>query len=112
SEVTLKQICRWSDADAKDFAPIAALVILRLSSEKPFKSVDVDELKSILHDAGVGLANIKFAGALACTVNRSDVQVDERTALQQWIDARQGKDEATASAAPATQPASAAPITL
>src|SRR4051812_34620985 len=80
-DVTLKQICRWSDSDVKQFAPIADLVIVRLAQEKPFKTIDIESLKSTLHDAGVGLANIKFAGAMACTVNRSDVEIDERTAL-------------------------------
>jgi flagella basal body P-ring formation protein FlgA len=44
-----------------------------------------------LHDAGVNLATINFVGTTSCTIARGDVQYDERTALQQWIDARQGK---------------------
>jgi hypothetical protein len=34
-EVKLKQVCRWSAADAATFAPVADLVIARLDARRP-----------------------------------------------------------------------------
>jgi len=107
TEVTLKQVCRWSNADAAVFTPIADLVLTRLDARAPFKAIGVAEIKAVLHDAGVNLAVIRFAGTTACTVGRSDIQLDERAALDQWIAAREGK-ELPAAAAPTTKPAQVA----
>lgn len=94
-EVKLKQVCRWADRDKATFAPIADLVLVHIGEGKPFRSISLDEIKSTLHDAGVNLATINFVGTTSCTIARGDVQYDERTALQQWIDARQGKASTT-----------------
>lgn len=90
-EVKLKQICRWSDADAAVFAPIGDLVLMRLGQNVPFRSISVAEIKSLLHDAGVNIAAINFVGAGSCTVGRSDIEFNEGEALQKWLDAREGK---------------------
>ena len=55
SDVKLKQVCRWSDADAHVFAPVADLVVMRLSNKSPYKAITVDQIRSVLHDAGVNL---------------------------------------------------------
>ena len=105
-EVRLKQVCRWSDADAAFFAPLADLVIARGKAGASFESVSLSQVRQTLHDAGVNLANVRFAGPTGCTVARSDVKYDEHSALQEWIDARQGKAQATpAGETPATAPA-------
>jgi len=91
AEVKLKQVCRWSDADAPVFTPIADLVLMRLGQNVPFRSITLAEVKSLLHDAGVNLAAINFAGAASCTVGRSDVEFNEGEALQKWLDAREPK---------------------
>jgi len=98
-DVKLKQICRWSKKDAAFFTPIADLVIARLGTDSPYRTLSVAEIKELLHDAGVSLSTINFAGATTCTVDRGDVKVDETQALQKWIAARE---------APSTQPAPAA----
>jgi flagella basal body P-ring formation protein FlgA len=109
TEIKLRQIARWTDADNATLAPLADLIVARIEGNSPFRGVSVEEIKSILHDAGVNLAAINFAGAVSCTVNRGDVQYDERVALQQWIDARSGKSpdntESQPTTAPATEPA-------
>jgi flagella basal body P-ring formation protein FlgA len=105
NEIKLKQICRWTDADNATLAPVADLIVARIDGNSPFRGVGVEEIKSILHDAGVNLAAINFAGAVSCTVNRGDVQYDERVALQQWIDARSGKATANTESQPTTAPA-------
>jgi flagella basal body P-ring formation protein FlgA len=89
AEVKLRQICRWSDRDQKLFDPIGDLVLARLAPRTPFKSLSLQEIRGLLRDAGVNTAAINFAGAVSCTVSRSDVEYDEHGALQQWIDARQ-----------------------
>jgi flagella basal body P-ring formation protein FlgA len=90
AEVRLRQVCRWSDQDAAVFAPVKDLVLFRLDRKRPYRALDVEELKNTLHDAGVNLAVIKISGPLSCMVSRSDVHVDEQAALDQWIAARQG----------------------
>ncbi|HXE54348.1 MAG TPA: hypothetical protein VN541_15100, partial [Tepidisphaeraceae bacterium] len=105
-EVRLRQICRWSNADASVFSPVADLVICRFKGRSPFRTVTVDEIRNTLHDAGVNLAVVKFAGPLSCTVGRSDTPFDEKNALQSWADAKQQADDAV----PASEDKSAAPI--
>lgn len=89
AEVRLKQICRWSKSDSAVFAPVADLVICRLTSRAPFRAITVDEIRSTLHDAGVNLGVVKFAGPLSCTVGRSDAAYDERSALRAWAQAKE-----------------------
>jgi len=96
TEIKLKQICRWSDEDKPVFAPVADFVIARIKPGSPFRSVSIAEIKSTLHDAGINLATINVVGATACTIARSDTAYDERTALEEWIDAKQGTGDAPA----------------
>jgi flagella basal body P-ring formation protein FlgA len=105
NEIKLKQICRWTDEDKEVFAPLADFVIARVKAGSPFRSVSIGEVKSTLHDAGVNLAMINVVGASACTISRSDAVFDEQTALQQWIDAKQGN-----ASEPTTQPATSSAI--
>jgi flagella basal body P-ring formation protein FlgA len=92
AEVKLKQICRWADSDAQAFLPVADLVIMRIDHGSPFRAISVDQIRTTLHDAGMNLAIVKFAGPLSCTVTRSDSSYDEQTALRQWAAAKGGKD--------------------
>ena len=89
AEVKLKQICRWSGRDAAFFAPLADLVVARLKVGDPFRAIGIQDLRATLHDAGVNAAVINFAGALSCTISRSDVELSEQDALQQWVNARE-----------------------
>lgn len=93
-EVKLKQICRWADADKAAFEPLADLIVLRIGAGIPFRSLGLKELQTLLQDAGVNLAVIRFAGTTSCTITRNDVPVDEHTGLQDWVDARLGKNPA------------------
>ena len=104
SEVRLKQVCRWSDADASVFAPVADLIVLRLSARSPYRAITVDQIRSTLHDAGVNLGIIKFSGPMSCTIGRSDGQFDEKNALQAWAAAKSDSNEVDA--APAVSSAS------
>ena len=89
SDVKLRQICRWSDADAPVFAPVADLVIARIKGGSPFRTIRIEEIRGTLHDAGVNLAIVKFAGPLACTVNRGDAEYNEQNALRLWAEAKE-----------------------
>lgn len=84
-DVTLKQICRWPDADAEAFAAVADLVVLRLGDGKAFGTLSIDQLQSMLRDAGVNPSMVNFSGAATCTVSRSDVKLDEGDALRAWV---------------------------
>ena len=82
AEVKLKQVCRWADSDSSSLSPIAELIVARITPGKPFKSISINEIKSVLMDAKVNLAGINFVGPLSCTINRSDAHYDERVAMQ------------------------------
>jgi flagella basal body P-ring formation protein FlgA len=92
-EIKLKQVCRWSDRDAQAFAPVADLIVARVTSRAAFRGITIDEIKRTLHDAGVNLANVRFSGPTSCTVTRSDAEYDEGAALRQWAEARERKDD-------------------
>src|SRR5688572_29899154 len=105
-EVRLKSVCRWADSDKAAFGPISDLVLFRLSRQGPFRTLTVKELRDTLHEAGVNMALVRFAGATSCTVARTDVKYDERTALEQWIATREGATTKPALIeTPTTQPA-------
>jgi flagella basal body P-ring formation protein FlgA len=89
TDVLLKQVCRWSDADAPVFTPIAGLALVHLTGSASFRTITVDDIRQTLHDAGVNIAMINFTGVTSCTVTRSDAQVDSHAMMQQWIDAQQ-----------------------
>lgn len=112
AEVKLKQVCRWSSADEPVFAPLADLVLVRLEEGKPFAPVTLEQIRSTLHDAGVNLAAVRFAGATSCTVARSDVEVDEQAALLEWANAKQPRTAAPAEPAAQIAAASARPVTV
>ena len=100
-EVSLKQIARWDDRDAEFFGPVADLVVLRIGPKQPFRAIKLEDLRQLLYDAGVNLGSIRFSGATACTVTRSDVEFDERTALEQWASAKGTTDDSHDEPAPA-----------
>lgn len=106
SDVKLKQVCRWSDADAPLFASIADLTIAHIANGKAFRVLGVDDIRQTLADAGTNLAMINFVGQTSCTVTRSDSTVGPHDAIDDWIAAH---DRNTAKPViaefPTTQPA-------
>lgn len=109
TEVTVRQVCRWSQRDDEAFAPIANLVLMRIAPESPYRSITLDEIKSTLHDAGVNLGRIRFVGATVCTISRRDVHFDEGDALRQWITAKESALETAQAATPAVSGAPPVP---
>ena len=49
AEVKLKQVCRWSDADAATFAPLADVVIVKLDARRPFRNFNLQRREALLH---------------------------------------------------------------
>lgn len=88
NEITLKQICRWPEADDAAMSSLAELVIARIPSGEPRAVVALDEVRAALRDAGASVATINFAGAFECVVTRSDVAFDEQKALEDWATGR------------------------
>jgi len=76
-EVKLKQIARWSDADAAALAPVADLTLAHLSATNPSVTFTLNDVKGFLRDAGVNLAVLRFAGPVQCTVTRADADFAE-----------------------------------
>jgi flagella basal body P-ring formation protein FlgA len=94
ADVTLKQVCRWSDCDAPIFIPIADLKILQFSGSVSFRTITVDDIRETLHEAGVNIAMINFTGATICSITRNDGGGQPTQTVQQWLDAQQGGDAA------------------
>jgi flagella basal body P-ring formation protein FlgA len=88
-DVKLKQVCRWSDSDTAVFTPIADTTLLQFSANESFRTISIQEISQTLHEAGVNVAMINFAGATSCTITRSDPQADSQQTIQQWIDTQQ-----------------------
>lgn len=90
-EVKLRQICRWSDADAPAMQRLGDLVVAHLDDTTPFVSLSVPELKAVLRQGGANLGTINFVGSARCDVNRSDAAVKKEQSLDQWIAAQAQK---------------------
>jgi len=89
SDVKLRQVCRWSDADAAVFTPIADTTLMQFSGPESVRTLSMEEISQTLHEAGVNVAMVNFAGSTSCTIHRSDAQADSEQTIQQWIDAQQ-----------------------
>ncbi len=101
AEVKLKQVCRWSDADKAMFTPVADLVLVKLDSRRPFRVLEVKDVRQLLEEAGVNVALIRFSGPIECTVSRTDVELKEGEALEQWIKTRDGVSDPEEAETPA-----------
>ncbi len=69
--VHLKDIARWSSADAAVLAPYAETVIGDLQSPQLIRQISVRQIAGALHDAGISLATVRLAGSSDCEVTRS-----------------------------------------
>ena len=70
ADVRLRDVCRWSDADAATFAPLAELTVVRLGDGGSTGRLAADGLRATLRAAGVNLAGVRLTGAASCTVSR------------------------------------------
>ena len=106
-EVKLKQVCRWSAADAAAFAPVADLVLLKLDPKRPYRIIEAADVKRLLEEAGVNVALVRFSGPIECTVSRTDAEVKQGEALEQWVKAQEARpaDEPAQLVAAAREPA-------
>ncbi|MGD0464183.1 MAG: flagellar basal body P-ring formation chaperone FlgA [Tepidisphaeraceae bacterium] len=108
ADVALKQVCRWSEADAAVFTPIADLTLVHLPAGVSFRTITVDDVRQTLHGAGVNIAMINFSGVTSCAVTRSDAQAgDSQASIQQWIGAQQPSSAKPANPSTLAQNASA-----
>ena len=80
-EVTLNQICKWSDGDADMMAEYANLIVMRIEPGTAYATLSVEQIQSILRDAGLNPASVNFAGAATCRVARGDVNVDRKSVV-------------------------------
>jgi flagella basal body P-ring formation protein FlgA len=85
NEVTLKQLCNWPEGDSEVFAEFADLIIVRFEKDAAFTTIGVEQIQSILRDAGMNPASVNFSGAASCRVVRGDVKIDEAQALRDWM---------------------------
>jgi flagella basal body P-ring formation protein FlgA len=84
TEVRLKHVCVWPAADDAMFASLADLVLVRIDPAASFTTITHEQIRTILHDAGVNQAVINFAGATVCTIDRVDNPFNEAEALDAW----------------------------
>jgi hypothetical protein len=71
-EVTLREVCRWSEEDQAALSPFADVVVRKQGDEG---IVSVDQIRVALTDAGVDLKNVHFSGAAQCAVTIGEVPV-------------------------------------
>jgi flagella basal body P-ring formation protein FlgA len=103
-QIRVRQVARWSTADAPSFAPIADLVIDQFDGSSNRK-LSLEELRSTLTGAGVNLGLVRFAGANSCLLSHVEgpepvAATDDRAVVQQWIE--QKNTVAVTAAAPAS----------
>jgi flagella basal body P-ring formation protein FlgA len=101
NEVTLKQICQWPEGDGEMLAEFADLIVVRFEKDAAFTTIGVEQIQSILRDAGLNPASVNFSGAASCRIVRGDVKIDEAAALRDWM-RQAGDDTALADAAKTT----------
>jgi flagella basal body P-ring formation protein FlgA len=70
ADVRLRDVCRWTDADAPTFSPLADLVVTRLGDGGSSVRLGVDSLRATLGDAGVNLGTVRLSGSATCAVTR------------------------------------------
>jgi len=70
TDILLKQIARWPEADGPAMAQAADLIIARIPRGKTEASVDIEQITATLEDAGVNLAMVHFRGARSVKVTR------------------------------------------
>jgi flagella basal body P-ring formation protein FlgA len=85
TDVTLKQACRWSDADAATFAPLADVVLAKFDGRRASKVISVRDVRKTLEEAGINVALIRFSGPLECTALRTDAQTGKKESVDQWV---------------------------
>ncbi len=88
-QIRLRQVVRWSDADAASFAPVADLLIDRIEGSGNRK-LSLEEISSTLSSAGVNLAMVRFSGSSVCLVSRNVeaepvVATADHAVVQQWM---------------------------
>ena len=105
-EVTLKQLCRWTDDQA--MSKFGDIVIARLSQTNPVRQIGVAEIKQALHDAGANLSQIQFAGSASCAVRRCEV--DDATFARLLSEHAKAVETATAAQSTPSADASADPL--
>jgi flagella basal body P-ring formation protein FlgA len=108
-DVKLRQVCRWNETDEAAFGAVGDLVIAKLPAGGS-QAIELNELKATLRDAGVGLAAVRFAGPIRCTVTRSDAAVPEPATTAPAV--TPVTTAATTAAVPATQHVDASVISL
>src|SRR5437773_8579054 len=92
TQIKLKDVVRWSEADAATFAPLADVMVGRCDASSDQRLVSEDEIRGALHDAGLSLADINLCGAKSCSVARADNQcaagedADNPLALAEWAE--------------------------
>ena len=105
SAVQIKNVCRWSGADAPFFASVADLTVLHLPNGRPYGKVTIDQVRATLRDAGMNIALVDFGGAASCAVTESGDQVEEQAALADWADSAAANAIAAGASFPEKQPA-------
>ena len=81
--ITLRDVCKWSDADAAVMEPLANTLIAKIGNAPRVRAVSVDDIKSRLHDAGANLSLLQFTGAATCAVLVGDEAGEPEIAFDQ-----------------------------
>lgn len=94
AEIRFAQVVRWSDTDADVLQPLADLVVARFDDRVAIRKLTLEDIKTLLTEAGVNTAPLNFSGPRGCTVSRSDATFEPGAALKQFGDATETNDDA------------------
>jgi flagella basal body P-ring formation protein FlgA len=78
--ITLRDVCKWSDYDAPIMDPLGGTLIAKIGKAPRVRHVTIDDIKSRLHDAGANLAVLQFTGSAECRIFVGDEKVTENPA--------------------------------
>lgn len=85
-QVTLTDVCRWSQQDSAVMEPLAGLVLMRLGDAGGVRAISIADIRSALRDAGAHLTSVEFTGAARCAVTRGEVTEEQIAAAFALVD--------------------------
>jgi flagella basal body P-ring formation protein FlgA len=71
SQITLKQVARWSRNDLTYFDALQDLVVANITSKQSTLTITHEQIRTTLHDAGVNLSTLRMTGSANVTVTIS-----------------------------------------
>ena len=108
ANVTLRDLCKWSDHDAAMVEPYADIPVAQLG-DAGVRNITITDVKARLHDAGANLSSLHFTGSARClvivgNVNEEEIAAAENEPVDPFETAEADPQPVILAEAPTTQP--------